>query len=54
MSSLAKYSKFIAAIVGVVLIVVGNYYGLNSIAYTSIVSIATALGVYGVPNSAGA
>lgn len=47
---IARYGKFITALVGVVLLVVGDHYGLTSTAYTTIVSVATALGVYGVPN----
>lgn len=50
MSTLAKYRKFITALIGAAVIIVGRHYGLTSNAYLDIVTVATALGVYGVPN----
>jgi phage shock protein PspC (stress-responsive transcriptional regulator) len=47
---LAKYNKFIiAAVLGVVAIL-ANLYGADSSVVTTVTAIATALGVYIVPN----
>lgn len=51
LSSIAAHRKLIVALVGAVVLIVGAVAGESSTAYTVIVSIATALGVYAAPNS---
>ena len=51
MNALGKYRKLIVALVGGVVAVVGALYGVESAAYTTVVAVATALGVWGVSNT---
>ncbi len=50
MSLLSKYRKFLVALVGFGVKAAGARYGLDSQAYIDIVFLATAAGVYAVPN----
>lgn len=43
--------KFIVALVGAGVLILGRRWGLESPAYTDLVAVLTALGVYAVPNS---
>lgn len=45
-----KYNKFIVAAVAGVVAVLTSLYGVDSELVTTIIAIATALGVYAVPN----
>jgi hypothetical protein len=45
-----RYRKLIVAAVGAGVVVVGQLVGVDSDIYTSVVALATALGVYAVPN----
>lgn len=47
---MSKYSKLIAALVGAAVLFIGQYYGQTSQVYSVVVSLATAFGVYLVPN----
>lgn len=46
----AKHRKVVVAAAGAIVLAVGNYYGVDSEAYNAVVAVATALGVYAVPN----
>jgi len=48
---LGKYRKFIVAAVGAAVLIIGQVWGPGSSLYTTVVSVLTALGVYGVPNT---
>lgn len=50
---MTQYAKFLAALVGFVVAAAGRRYGVDSQAYTDIVGLLTAVGVYVVPNSDG-
>lgn len=45
------HRKLIVALVGAAVLIVGAVAGESSTAYTTIVSVATALGVYGAKNT---
>ena len=47
---MGSYRKLLVALVGLVVSVAGRRYGLDSTAYTDLVGVLTALGVYAVPN----
>lgn len=47
---MSKFRKFLVALVGLVVTVAGRRYGLDSTAYTDLVGVLTAAGVYAVPN----
>ena len=47
---MGQYRKLLVALVGLVVSVAGRRYGLDSTAYTDLVGVLTALGVYAVPN----
>lgn len=47
---MTSYSKFLVAAVGFLVAAVGRRYGVDSQAYTDVVGLLTALGVYVVPN----
>jgi hypothetical protein len=47
---LSKYRKFLVVVVGILVGLAGRRYGIDSQAYIDIVAVATAAGVYAVPN----
>lgn len=51
MNNLTKYSKFIVVGVGVVIAILTRHYGAGSELVQDLVLIATAVGVYSVPNT---
>ena len=48
---ISAHRKLIVAAVGAAVLIVGAVAGESSTLYTTIVSVATALGVYAAPNS---
>lgn len=48
---MSKYRKFIVAIVGAIVAGVSVYYGSTSDLAQTLIAVATALGVYAVPNA---
>lgn len=48
---MTKYSKFLVALAGAAVTIVGNHFGVTSELYTDAVVLATALGVVIVPNA---
>lgn len=50
LSRLGRYRKAIVALVGAVVLIVGAAFGETSEVYQAVVSAATFLGVYAVPN----
>lgn len=52
MKSLAKYNKFIVAIIGAIFTVVVQHYGTNEVVQ-AIIPVLAALGVYAAPNAQG-
>lgn len=48
---MAKYRKAITAIVGAAVLIASHFLGADSVWVLSIVSVATALGVYQIPNA---
>ena len=48
---MSRYRKFLVALVGYGVWLVGRRYGVESAVYDDIVMLATAAGVYAVPNS---
>lgn len=51
MLNLGKYAKLITALVGAGIVIVGRAVGVDSTIYLDVVTLATALGVYAVPNA---
>lgn len=47
---MSQYAKFLTALVGFLVAAAGRRYGVDSQAYTDVVGLLTALGVYVVPN----
>lgn len=47
----ASHRKLLVALAGAAVLILGAVAGESSTAYTSVVSVLTALGVYGVPNA---
>lgn len=47
---LGPYSKFVIALVGAAVIIVGRHFGETSWEYLDLTTVATALGVYAVRN----
>jgi hypothetical protein len=47
---MSRFRKFLVAAAGVVVTIAGRRYGLESTAYTDLIGVLTALGVYAVPN----
>lgn len=47
----AKYRKFIAALVGATLAIIANHSSGANVVSLDIIAVATALGVYAVPNA---
>jgi hypothetical protein len=47
---MTRFRKFLVAVAGVVVTIAGRRYGLESTAYTDLIGVLTALGVYAVPN----
>lgn len=47
---MGKYRKFVVALVGAAVLIVGRHYGVNSEWYGDLVILATAGGVYVAPN----
>lgn len=45
-----KYNKFIVAIIAGVVAVLNSYYGSGSETVAIVIAVASALGVYAVPN----
>lgn len=50
MQELQKYNKAIVAVVGAVVAGLSMYYGSNNTTVQMVIALATALGVYAVPN----
>lgn len=50
MKNLSKYNKFLVAGVAGLVAVLNSFYGSGNEAVTIVIAIATALGVYAVPN----
>lgn len=48
---MTKYNKFLIALVGAAVVIVGRSLGVTSWEYLDLVTVATALGVYTVPNA---
>lgn len=51
MRDLGQYSKFIVAIAGAIIAGLYSYYGAGNELVQTVVAIATALGVYTIPNN---
>lgn len=49
---MSKYNKYLIAMAGAAVVIVGRAFGLDSWQYLDLVTLATALGVYAVPNVA--
>jgi hypothetical protein len=47
---MSQYRKFLVVLVGIVVGFAGRRYGIDSEVYIDIVALATAAGVYAVPN----
>lgn len=45
-----QYAKFLTALVGFLVAAAGRRYGVDSQAYTDVIGVLTAVGVYAVPN----
>ena len=50
MAKLAPYRKLVVALIGTLVVFLQQYYGVNSEIVVVLISLATALGVYSVPN----
>lgn len=48
---MAKYRKFITALVGAAALIIGRHLGVTGWEYLDFVTLGTALGVYVVPNA---
>lgn len=48
---MTKYRKFLVAGVGAAAVIIGRAFGLSSWEYLDAVTVATAFGVWGVPNA---
>lgn len=48
---MSKYRKTIVAVVGAGVAIVGRHFGVDSDIYVDVVILATALGVYVIPNA---
>lgn len=49
---MARYAKFLVALVGGVVAVLDNLFGVGNSWSAAVVAVATAVGVYAVPNEA--
>lgn len=50
LAALAKYRKFVVALTGAAVVIIGRQFGVDSAIYADAVTVVTALGVYLTPN----